>query len=323
MEIQDLRYFQEIAAAGSLSRAAARLSVSQPTLSRQLRKLEDEVRTPLFYRNGRGVSLTSSGRRLLEVSASALDQLSSVKGELHAGKFERDGDVTIEIPSSLAIAVASDLARLFSEAHPYARLRVVESAGCPPTHANPDERTDVAVFYKVGSSCSERITPLLVERLYLVEPASAMKGGTADLAEFADQPCLLPGTDIGLRKVIDAACAIEGVKITPRFEVDSIAVLKQLVEQGCGASIMTFGAVAREVAERRLTARPIIGQAMAASLVMTTPPNKPVTLLSRTIIRLLHAAVQHRCKIGTLEGGHFAPLPVFGHAPDDLLVTSA
>lgn len=95
MELLELRYFMEVATAGSLSRAAAKLSVSQPTLSRQLRKLETEMRTELFYRHGRGVRPTSAGERLLDVARGTLQQLDDIKTELQSGTLDEVGEVTI------------------------------------------------------------------------------------------------------------------------------------------------------------------------------------------------------------------------------------
>lgn len=65
MELHQLRYFVAAAEAGSISRAAERVRVAQPSLSAQIRKLEHFVGTPLFDRVGRGVVLTDAGRALL------------------------------------------------------------------------------------------------------------------------------------------------------------------------------------------------------------------------------------------------------------------
>jgi LysR family hca operon transcriptional activator len=74
MELRHLRYFVAVAEAGSLTVAAARrLHTSQPSLSRQLRDLEDEVGAQLFVRGARGVELTSAGRAFLEHARLALE----------------------------------------------------------------------------------------------------------------------------------------------------------------------------------------------------------------------------------------------------------
>ncbi|MEM6849764.1 MAG: LysR family transcriptional regulator, partial [Pseudomonadota bacterium] len=62
MELKQLRYFKRVADTGSVSKAAAALSVAQPAVSRQIAALEDSLGTPLFFRNGRGVTLTEAGQ---------------------------------------------------------------------------------------------------------------------------------------------------------------------------------------------------------------------------------------------------------------------
>ena len=76
MELRHLRYFVAVAEAGSLTVAAARkLHTSQPSLSRQIRDLEDEVRAQLLRRSARGIELTPAGRAFLDHARSVLSQV--------------------------------------------------------------------------------------------------------------------------------------------------------------------------------------------------------------------------------------------------------
>src|ERR1051326_7770155 len=74
LETRALRYFQTVAEFGSYSRGSEFLRISQPAVSRQIRKLEEEFGHALFKRHGHGVSLTDAGRILLERSQVALQQ---------------------------------------------------------------------------------------------------------------------------------------------------------------------------------------------------------------------------------------------------------
>ena len=65
MELDQLRYFVAVARAGTFTRAAEQEGVTQPSLSQQIRKLEDSLGVPLFERRGRSVRLTQAGQRLL------------------------------------------------------------------------------------------------------------------------------------------------------------------------------------------------------------------------------------------------------------------
>lgn len=307
MDLLEIRYFMEVAAAGSLSRAAVRLGVSQPALSRQIGRLEAELRGPLLYRHGRGVSLTAAGQRFLEVSQSVVQQLSDVREELAAGAPDAVGQVTLGIPPSLSASMGADLALCFAAEFPRARLRIREAFSAVLLEWTEAQRIDLAVLYDARSSPSLIATPLLLEDLFLVEPPAAAgpeaaPGPPVRLAELAGRDCVLPGPENGLRRVLDSACAAEGVRPRVLTEVDCVAALKQLVERGVGTTVLPFGAVHREVKDQRLRVRPFASPAMRALLVIATPSNKPVTPLVRAAVRIIQAEVERLVPLDVLRG---------------------
>ena len=302
MELSELRYFMAIAAAGSLSRAASRLAVSQPTLSRQLNKLETEMRTELFYRHGRGVALTHAGQRLLDVAGGALQQLDAVKDELQSRTLDEVGEVTIGTPPSIAATVGADLATVFAAAHPKAHLRMRESFSGVLLEWIETGRLDLAVLYDARRGANILATPLLLEDLFLIEAPGNPRSGPVEVGELAARACLLPGPGNGLRRVVDAACWSERVQPRVQTEIDCVAALKQLAERGMGCTVLPFGAVHREVQEGRLCARPFRSPAMRAMLVIATPPSKQVTPLIRSVIDMLQTEVRRLATVGVLRG---------------------
>ncbi len=303
MDVVALRSFIEIAASGSLSRASSRLSISQPTLSRQLAKLEAEMRTELFYRHGRGVALTGSGRRLLDVAAGALQQLDAVREELQSHRLDEVGEVTIGTPPSIATTVGADLATAFAASYPKAHLRMRESFSGVLLEWIEIGRLDLAVLYDARRGTNILTTPLLLEELFMIDvPGSPGKSRSVEVADLAARACLLPGPGNGLRRVVDAACWSERIQPQVKMEIDCVAALKQLVERGVGCTVLPFGAVHREVHEGRLRARPFRSPAMQAMLVIATPPSKPVTPLIRSVIRMLHREVGRLAALNVLRG---------------------
>ncbi len=304
VELLELRHFVEIASAGSLTRAAARLSISQPTLSRQLGKLEREMRTGLFYRHGRGVRPTEAGQRLLEVAMAALQELDGVRGELQSRTLDEIGDVTVGIPPSIAATVGADLATVFFKRYPRAHLRMRESFSGVLLEWIEGGRLDLAVLYDARRGSNILSTPLLLEDLFLVEAASgpASDGRAVELGDLAARPCLLTGPGNGLRRVVDSACWSERIQPSVLMEIDCVAAIKQLVERGTGCTVLPFGAVHREVQECRLRARPFRTPTMRAMLVIATPAHKPVTTMIRTVIQMLQTEVRRLVVQGILRG---------------------
>src|SRR6478735_194975 len=169
MDLLEIRYFLAAAAAGSLSRAAVRLGVSQPALSRQIGSLEAGLGRELFYRHGRGVTLTEAGQRFLAVAQTVMQQLTEVQEELSTGALDATGSVTLGIPPSLAASMGADLALRFSARFPRARLRIREAFSGILLEWTEAARLDLAVLYNARSSASLIATPLLLEDLFLIE----------------------------------------------------------------------------------------------------------------------------------------------------------
>lgn len=89
MSLAQLRYFVAVAEEGHVGRAAARLRIAQPPLSRQIRSLESELGTPLFARTARGMRLLSSGERLLTHARRILSEVEAA----HAAFASAGGEV--------------------------------------------------------------------------------------------------------------------------------------------------------------------------------------------------------------------------------------
>src|SRR6266581_2545215 len=97
MEIHQLRYFCAVAETGSFSRAAEQSHISQPSLSQQILKLEDELGTRLFDRLGRSVRLTELGKTFLPRARAVLRELEAAKGDVLEGKKLMGGPAPVGV----------------------------------------------------------------------------------------------------------------------------------------------------------------------------------------------------------------------------------
>jgi LysR family transcriptional regulator, cell division regulator len=121
----DLRYFQEIAQTGNLSRAAERLGVGQPALSLSLQRLEESLRVELFVRRHRGLILTEAGQRLLRESNRLLEVWSSVVAETQKTQTELSGRFKIGCHPSVAIYALKDVIKEIYVSFPGIELELV------------------------------------------------------------------------------------------------------------------------------------------------------------------------------------------------------
>lgn len=124
MELRVLRYFLAVAEEGTISRAAAVCHVSQPTLSRQLRELEEELGCTLFERGAHGVCLTDEGRFLRDRAAEMVAIADGAAEELKGAAAAVGGLVSIGAGESAGMAELARTMAVFSEAYPAVRFSV-------------------------------------------------------------------------------------------------------------------------------------------------------------------------------------------------------
>lgn len=96
MNITQLEYFKTVAECGSFSAAAAKLFVSQPTLSISVKKLEEELGLTLFVRNSKGFALTKAGKRMLTHAGTILDGLKEMQNEAQSLRFKKDSYLSLQ-----------------------------------------------------------------------------------------------------------------------------------------------------------------------------------------------------------------------------------
>ncbi|MGF6637320.1 LysR family transcriptional regulator [Paraburkholderia sp. MM6662-R1] len=304
MDLEQLRYFKQAAEMGSVTRAAVKLGVSQPAVSRQIASLEAELRTRLFYRNGRGMALTDAGRTFYLTVKPLLEELNEVKDQLLQQSEAPAGSVLVGMPFSLMGTIGASCAQHFLSFYPNASLHLYEGSSGLLLERLQTGLISAAVLYDTRRGPNMLVTPLLVEQLYLVTSWSAAQDDASEVSitELARQKFILPGKQSGLRRAVDAAFKEHGINANVLMDMHSVTVVKHLVERGVGSSILPFGAVHREVADRYLSVRPIPLELMHARLVTATATGQPITQAMQAFLTLLASEVQRCVSSGILRG---------------------
>lgn len=124
MELRHLRYFIAAAEAENVSRAALRLHVSQPALSRQIRDLEDEMGFPLFKRSAKSVRLTEAGRTFLVEARSVIRRAEEAVSIARTVAFDRQSELHVGYAPSPTVRILPPTLRAFQEQLPKVRVRL-------------------------------------------------------------------------------------------------------------------------------------------------------------------------------------------------------
>ena len=280
MDLKQLEYFVHVAELGSFTRAAALLSVVQSALSRQVRALEVELRQPLFERNGRGVTLTEPGKRLLEHGRGILQQVERARLDIESHRGAASGRLVVGLPPSVSRTLTGPLVKAFRERFPSATLSVVEGLSTYVMEWLAIGRVDCAVVYNVTPSAAVDLLPVLDEPLYLVSarPASGrgrLIGAPVSLAEVAEHELVIPSRPHSIRMLLETALAGEGRKAKVGLEIESVPAILDLVQHDGLHAVLALNAIKSSGNEQAFRARPIGRPRLATTLWIATSTQRP------------------------------------------------
>jgi LysR family nitrogen assimilation transcriptional regulator len=304
MDVRQLRYFQYVAEAGSFSRASALLRISQPAISRQIQKLEEELGTGLFVRHGYGVRLTEAGTLLLERSRGLLRLIAHTKAEVAAHTQEPAGNISLGIPPAAGNYLIPPLVERFRGRYPGVFLQVLTGFSGYLQEWMVNGRLDIAVLHNPMPMKGVTITPLMIEQTYVVGPSDSSLGrdGPVSLRDLKGLPLILPSRSHNLRGHFEHLAAQEGVRLSLILEVDSQSIIKALVKRGLGYSILTQGAIHEDLTNGELIAAPFVPPGVAWTLVLAERNQNPPS----PIVAQLKEAIRQTCRelteIGTWPG---------------------
>lgn len=291
MDLKQLEYFVRVAELGSFTRAAVALDVAQPALSRQVRLLEVELRQNLLTRNGRGAAPTEAGKLLLEHGRGILHQVERAREELGRVRGALAGRVAIGLPPSVAKAMAVPLVREFRQRMPDATLSISEGLSVGMQEALANGRLDIALLYNTGPSPDVELTPLLEEQLFLVQhragraaPSSA-KPKPVPLRDVAQLPLVIPSRPNAIRMLVETEMAALGLRPQVALEIDGVAAILDLVEDGAGHAVLSRNAVATSARPQAFSLRPVTG--LRSRLLLAMSSQRPATLTQTAVLELI------------------------------------
>ena len=241
-DIRQLRYFVAVAEALHFGRAAQRLHLSQPPLSRQIAALERQLGVTLLLRDARKVELTAAGTRLLADAREIIAALERAGVNARAAAAGESGALAIGFTMCAAYSVVPGYARRFSAKFPDVALSLREVVSNDLAAQVAESRIDAAIVFP------QPLRPGLARRTVVREPLClALPRGhrlaarrRAPLAELAGEPFVAAdaGVAASLRDAVVAQCARAGFAPTIRMEVQLQQTVLSLVAEGVGVALV-------------------------------------------------------------------------------------
>ena len=240
IEVRHLRYFLAVAEAGSFSRAANRLGVSQPNVSQQMRDMELALRVTLFQRRGKRILLTSAGRIFQEYARAILRQIETFLQELTVDPGHMRGSLHLGVVPILNVALIPQLLGMFAATHPGVRLNVEEISSTEIETALEEGRMDVGLGFLTRHSPNLRYEPLCTDQFALIVHAQHpwVKRRTIDVSELHQQRILQLPDSFVMRRMTDAICREHQVRPHTVAEINAIETLLRSLAPLKAAALM-------------------------------------------------------------------------------------
>lgn len=240
LEIRHLRYFLAVAEAGSFSRAADRLGISQPSVSQQMRDLETGLRVSLFQRRGKRILLTSSGLIFQEHARAILRQMENFLQEVSSETGKLRGILHLGVIPALNVPLVPHLLGLFAAKHPGISLIVEEISSTEIETALEEGRMDVGLGFLTRHSPNLHYERLCSDEFALIVPANHIwaRRRAIDFSELHQQRLLqLPDTFV-MRRMTDEICRRHQVRPRTVAEINAIETLLRALEPLASATLM-------------------------------------------------------------------------------------
>jgi DNA-binding transcriptional LysR family regulator len=245
MELRHLRYFVAVAEELHFGRAAARLRIAQPPLSRQIRDLEREVGTPLFERVPRGVALTPAGRAFLPEARLTLAQAARAERTAERAARGEIGRLRVGFVEAATYSrVLPEVLGFFRMHLPNIGISLFEMDAHQQADAFRDGRIDLGLLHSVPADADRllHVEPVYVDPMIVAVPASHRLAGQSRLAlaAFAAEPFVLFPRHGSPRLYDDIIASCRSAGFNPRVVQDATAwhTLVALVGAGVGAAFI-------------------------------------------------------------------------------------
>src|SRR5262245_8366400 len=244
MDLRRLRTFVTIAEQGSVSKAALRLHISQPGLSRQIQELQQELGLRLFDRIGRRLVLTAEGEQLLGSCRGLLSQASSL-GEL--AQLLKCGDTgTLKVaasPMQIETVLSTFLPR-YAQCYPNVQVKLIEEVGANTLAMLERGEIHVGIGLLDAVQADDRQFAIYpVKPLELIAACSRSfpleDGNELDISRIASHPLLLSDDSFSARKTFDAICRLAGLKPNILLESRAHHTKLALAEAGLAIAIIS------------------------------------------------------------------------------------
>jgi len=252
--LRQLRTFKTVADLNSFSLAAQRLKLSQPSVSYQVKELEETLGLPLLDRLGKRVQLTEAGTLLYGYARRMLDVLDEATVAIEEIRGIKRGSLRVGASTTVGIYLLPAALGAFKKLHPGLVISLEIGTRTRVQEQVLRNELDLAVVGPASKDPELAIIPFLSDELVVVAPAGHPLASSRSLGlkELADQPFIMREVASGSRLSFEKAARKAGARLKVAMELGSNGAIKHAVESGLGLAVISRYACALEFSSGRL-----------------------------------------------------------------------
>ena len=292
MELRHLLAFVAVAELRHFGRAAQRLGLTQPPLSRQIRQLEAELGLPLFTRHARAVELTGAGASYLAAVRPHLDGLQNAHRAAQATGRRQQGRLKVGYVSNLAYGMIPPLLESLRAAAPPIEIELFEGPSAEQCRAVRERRLDLGLVFLPVDEPDLKMRLLFREPLVAMVPAGHALANrkTVGLERLHGEPFILCSRqpEAGFRETVLGLCHANGFAPQVAHSASSTAAMAELVAAGLGVALVPRSAADR--AHAGVAYRPLAGKGVELSVAAVWRPEAMTPVLRVFLDHVVKAA---------------------------------
>jgi LysR family nitrogen assimilation transcriptional regulator len=304
VNLRQLEYFIAVAENRSILKAAQSIHISQPSVSVQIKALEDELGVPLFERRRDGVILTPEGEEFLQHARAVLRTADTAKTSLQAFQSTPIGRVVVGIPGSLASLLTVDFVDRVRTELPNVQLRVVGGLSGHTRQWILDGRMDFGLVHDAEPGPGIDVERVFVEELFLAtrDPAAVAHlltpSGEIPMRALAGLPLVMPGIDYNIRRGVERVAAETGVRLNVVAEIDATEQMNEMVNRSGCYTVLSLAALHSEHRNWQLAAIRIVEPAVSRTVSMAHASDRPLSRAAREVQAVLSAVLRAKLAEG-------------------------
>jgi len=240
VDIKQLHYFIAVSEQMNFSKAAERLHISQPSLSNAIKKLEQEIGSPLLERNTRNLQLTEAGELLFERAKVIVKNMEVLKIEMDEVIVHGTRDITIGVMESIKHWLPKVIAN-YKKDYPHMKIHLVDILGSKRVKKSlKSYKTHLIITNQLMDDPELEVQTLYEERLVAVLPLHhpLAQKDTLTISDICEEPFIISTEGFQTRRDILTSFEQAGKNINIQFEIERFETTVSLVREHLGVTIL-------------------------------------------------------------------------------------